>query len=132
MGYGDLTLHTDKYQINMRYAHWKQGSWNRKAVSEGFFRKSPFGGGCAVFAGLERIVDYLRKLSFGDDEIRYLRDQEERYDGAFLEELRRLRFTGDLDAVPEGTLVFAGEPVIRVQARAFEAHLIETALLNFM
>src|SRR5690606_17388207 len=132
MGYGDLTLHTDKYQINMMYAHWKQGSWNRKAVFEVFFRKSPFGGGYAVFAGLERIVDYLRKLSFGDDEIRYLRDQEERYDGAFLEELRRLRFTGDLDAVPEGTLVFAGEPVIRVVARAFEAHLIETALLNFM
>jgi len=132
MRYGDLTLHTDKYQINMMYAHWKQGSWNRKAVFEVFFRQSPFGGGYAVFAGLERIVDYLRKLSFGDEEIRYLREQEERYDGAFLEELRRFRFTGDLDAVPEGTLVFAGEPVIRVEARVFEAHLIETALLNFM
>lgn len=132
MNYNDLTLHTDKYQINMMYAHWKQGSGDRKAVFEVFFRKMPFGGGYAVFAGLERIVKYLRQLSFGDEEIRYLREQEERYEEAFLEELRRFRFTGDLDAVPEGTLVFAGEPVIRVVARAFEAHLIETALLNFM
>lgn len=132
MNYNDLTLHTDKYQINMMYAHWKQGSLNRKAVFEVFFRKLPFGGGYAVFAGLERIVRYLQQLSFGDAEIRYLREQEERYEEAFLEELRRFRFTGNLYSVPEGTLVFAGEPVIRVEARAFEAHLIETAMLNFM
>lgn len=132
MNYNDLTLHTDKYQINMMYAHWKQGSANRKAVFEVFFRKMPFGSGYAVFAGLERIVRYLQQLSFGDEEIRYLREQEERYDEAFLEELRRFRFTGNLDSVPEGTVVFAGEPVIRVETRAFEAHLIETAMLNFM
>jgi len=132
MNYGDLTLHTDKYQVNMMYAHWKQGSLNRKAVFEVFFRKLPFNGGYAVYAGLERIVAYLRQLSFGDEEIRYLREQEERYEEAFLDELRTFRFTGNLDSVPEGTLVFAGEPIIRIEARAFEAHLIETALLNFM
>jgi len=129
--YGNLTLHTDKYQINMMYAHWVQGSLNEKAVFEAYFRKLPFGNGYAVFAGLERIVRYIGSIRFGDEEIDYLREQEESYREEFLEELRRFRFTGSLYCVPEGTLVFPNEPLIRVEARMFEAHLIETAMLNF-
>jgi nicotinate phosphoribosyltransferase len=128
----NLTLHTDKYQINMMYAHWVQGSLNDKAVFEAYFRKLPFGGGYAVFAGLERIVAYVQNLRFGDEEISYLREQEENYKEEFLQELRKFRFTGNLHAMKEGTLVFANEPLIRVEARVFEAQLSETALLNFM
>ncbi|GAB2672175.1 nicotinate phosphoribosyltransferase [Paenibacillus thermoaerophilus] len=127
-----LTLHTDKYQINMMYAHWYHGTLNRKAVFEAYFRKLPFGNGYAVFAGLERIVRYLQELHFNEADIAYLASQEEGYDPAFLEELRRFRFTGNLWCVPEGTVVFPNEPLLRVEATVFEAQLIETALLNFL
>jgi nicotinate phosphoribosyltransferase len=129
---GNLTLHTDKYQINMMYAHWIQGSQNNKAVFEVYFRKLPFDNGYAVAAGLERIAHYIQHLSFGDAELAYLSEQEERYKPEFLDELRNFRFTGDIYAVPEGNLVFANEPVVRVEARIFEAQLIETAILNFL
>ncbi|NBD25762.1 nicotinate phosphoribosyltransferase [Paenibacillus glycinis] len=132
MTHENLTLHTDKYQINMMYAHWVQGSHNKQAVFEVFFRKLPFGNGYAVFAGLERVVDYIRNLRFGDEEIAYLREQEEGYAEAFLDALRELRFTGQLDAVPEGTLVFPNEPLLRITGRIFETQLIETAILNFV
>ncbi|MFC4596658.1 nicotinate phosphoribosyltransferase [Cohnella hongkongensis] len=128
----NLTLHTDKYQINMMYAHWKRGTKNERAAFEAYFRKLPFGGGYAVFAGLERLVEYVRQLKFGDEEIAYLRTQEERYDERFLAELRSFKFSGSISSVCEGALVFPNVPLIRVEARVFEAQLIETALLNFM
>jgi nicotinate phosphoribosyltransferase len=132
MAYDNLTLHTDKYQINMMYAHFLNGSHQDKAVFEGYFRKLPFGNGYAVFAGLQRIVDYIRHLSFGDEEIAFLEQQEESYQAEFLDELRNFRFSGELSCVLEGTLVFANEPLIRVEARIFEAQLVETAILNFL
>ncbi|MFC4779531.1 nicotinate phosphoribosyltransferase [Paenibacillus sp. GCM10023252] len=128
----NLTLHTDKYQINMMYAHWVHGSLHDRAVFEVYFRKLPFGNGYAVAAGLERIIAYIRGLKFGEPELDYLRSQEEQYAEGFLEELKSLSFTGNLDAVPEGTLVFPNEPFIRVEARVFEAQFIETALLNMV
>ncbi|WP_340701554.1 nicotinate phosphoribosyltransferase [Brevibacillus borstelensis] len=127
-----LALHTDKYQINMMYAHWINGTHNRKAVFEAFFRKLPFGNGYAVFAGLERIVKYVEDLRFEESDLDYLREQEENYDPSFLEELRNFRFTGTLHSVKEGSLVFPNEPLVRVESRIFEAQLMETALLNFM
>lgn len=132
MRHEQLALHTDKYQINMMYAHWIHGKHNEKAVFEVYFRKLPFGNGYAVFAGLERAVEYIKHLRFGDEEIAYLRGQEERYRPEFLEQLRRFRFTGSLYAVPEGTPVFPNEPLMRVEGRIFETQLIETALLNFV
>ncbi|RNB84454.1 nicotinate phosphoribosyltransferase [Brevibacillus fluminis] len=132
MATDQLSLLTDKYQINMMYAHWKNGTHNKKRVFEAYFRRLPFGNGFAVFAGLERIVRYINQLSFSEEEIAYLATQEEQYDSGFLDELRKLSFTGTLRAVPEGTLVFPNEPLIQVEARVFEAQLIETALLTFM
>ncbi|NOU93320.1 nicotinate phosphoribosyltransferase [Paenibacillus sp. LMG 31456] len=132
MTYDNLTLHTDKYQINMMYAHWIHGTHESRAVFEVFFRKLPFGNGYAVFAGLQRIVEYVNSLHFDDECIQYLRKQEENYDPQFLEELRRFKFTGDLLAVEEGTIVFPNEPLIRVEGKIFEAQLLETAILNFM
>jgi nicotinate phosphoribosyltransferase len=127
-----LTLHTDKYQINMMYAHWIHGTLRDRAVFDVYFRKLPFGNGFAVAAGLERVVKYIQGLRFGDEEIAYLREQEENYKPEFLEELRSFKFTGNLHAVPEGTLVFPNESLVRIETTMFEAHLIETALLNFM
>lgn len=130
--YPHLTLHTDKYQINMMYAHWKQRTLHRRVVFDMYFRKLPFGNGFAVFAGLERVVRYLEDLSFREEEIRFLAEQEENYDPLFLEELRNFRFRGHLHAVREGAIVFPGEPLLRVEATVFEAQLIETAILNFV
>ncbi|WP_186445884.1 nicotinate phosphoribosyltransferase [Paenibacillus cremeus] len=128
----NLTLHTDKYQINMMYAHWGHGTHLHRAVFDVYFRKLPFGNGFAVCAGLERIVDYVRNLRFGEEELAYLAEQEEAYAPDFLEALRQFKFTGDIYAVPEGTVVFPGEPLIRVEAAVMEAQLIETAVLNFL
>lgn len=116
----------------MMYAHWYNGSHNNKTVFDAYFRKLPFGNGFAVFAGLERIVNYLNELKFDEASIQYLAEQEESYDPRFLDELRAFRFTGNLYSMEEGSLVFPNEPLMRVEARIFEAQLIETALLNFM
>lgn len=128
----NLTLHTDKYQINMIYAHWKLGRQNNIRVFDAYFRKLPFSNGFAVFAGLERIVEYINGLHFDESQIAYLRNQPENYDESFLEALMEFRFTGNISAVLEGTLVFPNEPLVRIEGRLFEVQLIETAVLNFI
>lgn len=128
----NLALHTDKYQLNMMYAHWKNNTHNKKAVFEAYFRSNPFGNGYTVFAGLERLVNYINGLKFTEDDIAYLAELDENYDEAFLEELKNFSFTGSIDSVQEGEIVFPNEPLVRVKARIFEAQLIETALLNFI
>jgi len=127
-----LMLHTDKYQINMMYAHWKHHTHHQKTVFDVYFRKLPFGNGYAVAAGLERVIRYIENLRFCDEDIAFLAKQEENYDLAFLEELRQFKFHGDLYAAIEGTLIFPNEPIIRVEASVFEAQIIETAILNFV
>lgn len=126
-----LALHTDLYQINMAQTYWEDRMHNRRAVFEVYFRKIPFGNGFAVFAGLERIVEYLQNLSFTESDLAYLRD-EVGYDEAFLEYLSEIRFTGTLRAMREGELVFANEPMLRIEAPLVEAQLIETAILNIV
>ncbi|WP_310550382.1 nicotinate phosphoribosyltransferase [Paenibacillus glufosinatiresistens] len=128
----ELALHTDKYQINMMYAHWVNGTHKRRAVFEAYFRKLPFGNGFAVFAGLERIVRYISTLRFSEEDIRYLSEQEENYDPAFLEELLRFRFQGTIHSMQEGAVIFPEEPLVRVEGSIMEAQLVETAILNFM
>ncbi|WP_082727024.1 nicotinate phosphoribosyltransferase [Paenibacillus riograndensis] len=128
----ELALHTDKYQINMMYAHWVNGSHKRRAVFEAYFRKLPFGNGFAVFAGLERITQYISELRFTEEDIRYLSEQEENYAPAFLEELLQFHFQGSIYSMKEGALVFPDEPLVRVEGTIMEAQLVETAILNFM
>src|SRR5690625_4633978 len=113
MNNGNLALHTDKYQLNMMYAYWKNNTHNRKVVFESYFRKNPFQIGYTVFAGLERIVRYINDLTFTEDDIQFLAEQEENYDPAFLDELRKFKFTGNMYAVQEGEVVFPNEPLIR-------------------
>ncbi|MFJ7186926.1 nicotinate phosphoribosyltransferase [Lysinibacillus xylanilyticus] len=126
-----LALHTDLYQINMAESYWADGIHNRKAVFELYFRKLPFGNGYAIFAGLERILEYLRDFRFTDSDIAYLRE-EVGYKEDFIEYLKNIRFTGDMYSMVEGETVFANEPIIRIEAPLVEAQLIETALLNIV
>ncbi|TKC19368.1 nicotinate phosphoribosyltransferase [Robertmurraya kyonggiensis] len=126
-----LTLHTDLYQINMAETYWEDGIHNRKAVFEVYFRKLPFGNGYAIFAGLERIIEYIQKFRFTETDIDYLRN-EVGYKEDFIEYLKTLRFTGNIRSVVEGELVFGNEPLIRVEAPLAEAQLVETALLNIV
>ena len=126
-----LTLHTDLYQINMSEAYWADGMHERKAVFELFFRKLPFGNGYAIFAGLERVLNYLKEFRFTDSDLAYLKEQVG-YEDDFLDYLKTVRFTGDIYSVIEGELVFQNEPLIRIEAPLVEAQLIETALLNIV
>ena len=126
-----LSLHTDLYQINMAKTYWNDGIHHRKAVFEVFFRKMPFKNGFAVFAGLERIIQYLTEFRFTKSDIDYLRETLH-YEEAFLDYLSELSFTGTIYSVSEGELVFANEPMIRVEASLAEAQLIETAILNIV
>ncbi|MEO4055482.1 nicotinate phosphoribosyltransferase [Solibacillus sp. CAU 1738] len=126
-----LTLHTDLYQINMAESYWADGVHNRKAVFELYFRKLPFGNGYAVFAGLERILDYLQNFRFTQTDIAYLHE-ELGYSEDFLDYLKEVRFTGTVHSMVEGELVFSNEPIVRIEAPLVEAQLIETALLNIV
>ncbi len=124
-----LTLHTDLYQINMVESYWADGIHNRKAVFELYFRKLPFGNGYAIFAGLERMMEYLRNFKFSESDIAYLRE-ELGYKEDFLSYLKDVRFTGDMFSMVEGELAFGNEPIVRIEAPLAEAQLVETALLN--
>jgi nicotinate phosphoribosyltransferase len=129
---GISALHTDKYQITMMYAHWKNGSHLKRRAFDLYFRSLPFGNGYAVFVGLERAIHYLENLRFSEDDIAYLQSLEEPFEPEFFDLLRSFRFTGDVYAVPEGTLVFPEEPLMRIEGSVMELQLIETALLNFI
>lgn len=132
MSYVDdsLALHTDKYQINMAQAYWKDNIHQRKAVFEVYFRKIPFQNGYAVFAGLERVIRYLSEFRFTESDLAYLR--EEGYGEDYLAYLEGISFTGNVLSMQEGELVFANEPIMRIEAPLAEAQLIETALLNIV
>ena len=126
-----LTLHTDAYQINMIQTYWQEGIHNQKAVFELFFRKMPFHNGYAVFAGLERIISYIKQLRFSDSDIDYLRN-ELHYDEDFLSYLKNFKFKGTIRSVIEGDIVFNNEPIIQVEGPLADCQLIETALLNIV
>lgn len=126
-----IVLHTDLYQINMAESYWADGIHNKKSVFELYFRNLPFGNGYAIFAGLERILAYFKEFRFSESDIAYLRD-ELHYSEDFLAYLKDLRFTGDVYSMVEGEVVFANEPILRVEAPLAEAQLVETAILNIV
>ncbi|MBF1209578.1 MAG: nicotinate phosphoribosyltransferase [Gemella morbillorum] len=123
-------LHTDLYQINMGYAYFKDGVHERKAYFDVYFRKIPFGGGYAVFAGLEKVVEYLNSFEFTDSDIEYLAGLG--YEDSYLQYLKQMKFTGSIRSVREGEIVFGNEPLIRVEAPLIQAQIIETAILNIV
>jgi nicotinate phosphoribosyltransferase len=121
-------LRTDLYQLTMMQAYWKSGH-DPEATFDYFVRKIP-SGSYLVTAGLSYVLDYIENLSFEDDDIEYLKTQG--FNEEFLDNLRSFRFTGDIFAMPEGSIAFPLEPIIRVTAPIIEAQLIETFLLNKM
>ena len=125
-----LTLHTDLYQINMMQVYFEQGIHNKKAVFEAYFRQQPFKNGYAVFAGLERIVNYLKNLRFSESDIAYLESLG--YKGAFLDYLKNFKMELTVRSAKEGDLVFANEPIVQVEGPLAQCQLVETALLNIV
>ncbi|CAM3638471.1 nicotinate phosphoribosyltransferase [Aeromicrobium ponti] len=126
-----LTLHTDLYQINMAQTYWEDNIHNKKAVFEVFFRKLPFGNGYGIFAGLERVIEYIENFRFTESDLMYLKN-ELHYKDDFLDYLKSMRFSGTIKSMEEGELVFGNEPIMRVEAPLAEAQIVETALLNII
>ncbi len=125
-----LMLHTDLYQINMGETYWFDGIHENTAVFDVYFRSMPFESGYAVFAGLERIIEYIKRFKFSETDIEYLREQG--YQEDYLAYLKDLRFTGNIRSMQEGEICFNNEPLIRVEAPLIQAQLIETAVLNIV
>ncbi len=130
-------LLTDLYELTMAYGYWKCGKIEDEAVFHLFFREEPFAGGYAVAAGLEDTIRYLEEFRFSSDDLDYLRtvsgnDGKPIFPREFLDQLRDLRFTCDVDAIPEGTIVFAQEPLLRVRGPIAQAQIVEAALLNIV
>ena len=126
----NLTMLTDLYQLTMLYGYHKHGMGSRRSVFTMFFRDAP-GLRYAVMAGNQQLQDYIKGLRFTKEDIAYL-DSLQLFDQGFLDFLRDFRFTGNIDAIPEGSLVFPGEPLVRVDAPLSQAQLVETALLTLI
>lgn len=126
----NLTLLTDFYELTMMNGYLKCGTAERKAVFDVFYR-GVGGFSYAVAAGLEQVVEYVENLHFSDDDIEYLRSLNQ-FGEDFLTALKNFKFTGDIKAIPEGTIVFPYEPLLTVTATLFESQLVETALLTFL
>ena len=124
----NLTMLCDFYELTMSQGYFTKGYGDRITYFDLFFRRCPDGGGFAIAAGLEQIVQYIQDLHFGPEDIAYLRGRK-MFSEDFLEYLANFRFTGDIWAVPEGTPIFPREPVITVRAPAIQAQLVETYLL---
>ncbi len=126
-----LTLHTDLYQLNMMKTYWELGRADLNSVFECYFRKMPFKHGYAIFAGLERVVNYLDNLSFSDSDIEYLREITD-YPEEFLSYLKAFKFTCTVRSAVEGEMVFNDEPILQVEGPLAQCQLVETAILNIV
>ena len=131
----DFGLLTDLYQLTMAAGYYDRGMHNRRAIFHLFYRKPPFGGKYAIATGQALAADIIRGLRFSADDVQYLgrlkgADGQPLFREPFLNYLQRLRFSGDVLAMPEGSRVYPHEPILRVEASLVEAQLLETALLN--
>src|SRR6266478_521813 len=134
---GARALLTDLYQLTMAYGYWKTGKADQEAVFHLLFRKQPFQGGFTLCCGLEDSIQYLRGFKFEKPDLEYLgqlkgNDGRRLFEPAFLKYLGRLKLRLDVDAIPEGTVVFPQEPLLRVRGSILQAQLVETALLNLV
>ena len=124
----NLTMLCDFYELTMGAGYFANGYTDRITYFDLFFRRCPDGGGFAIAAGLEQIVQYIQELHFDPEDIAYLRERK-CFNEDFLNYLANFKFTGDIWAVPEGTPIFPREPIITVRAPAIQAQLVETYLL---
>jgi len=127
----NTTMLTDLYQLTMMQGLYLAGKDSQEAVFDRFYRTNPCNGGYSIVAGLEHVIEYIKNIKFTNDDIEYLRGLTI-FGEEFLDYLKKFRFTGDIWAIPEGTVVFPGEPLLRVHAKKNEALFIETALSMFL
>jgi nicotinate phosphoribosyltransferase len=132
-----LALLTDLYQLTMAYGYWKLNRHQQEAVFHLTFRKQPFNGGYSIACGLGPVIEFLQDLHFDRSDLDYLatltgNDGARLFEPAFLDYLAELKFTCNLDAIPEGTVVFPHEPIIRVRGPMLICQLLETPLLNLI
>lgn len=130
-------LLTDLYQLTMAYGYWKLGIHEREAVFHQIFRKNPFKGNYAITCGLDTVIEFLQHFQFSEEDLSYLATLQtpkrtELFCPEFLDYLRNLRFSCDIDAIPEGTLVFPHEPLLRVKGPLLQCQLLESTLLNII
>ncbi|MBO5888753.1 MAG: nicotinate phosphoribosyltransferase, partial [Clostridia bacterium] len=126
----NLTLMTDLYQLTMMNGYLKNNKHTERVIFDVFFRQNELIT-YSLAAGLEQAIDYILNLEFNDDDISYLRSLN-LFGEDFLDYLKNLKFTGDVYSVPEGTMVFPGEPILTICAPIMQAQLIETAILNII
>lgn len=122
--------YTDQYQLTMGQVYFLKGHTHHKAIFDYFFRKSPFKGGYAVFAGLQNLLEILKDLKFDEKDLKFLRELGLNSD--YIDYLKDFRFRGQVYSVREGEVVFPGEPIVRIEANIIEAQIIETLLLNML
>ena len=127
----NLTMLTDLYQLTMMYGYFKKNMMKNIAVFDMFFRRNTENNAYAIMAGLEQVIDFINDLHFAEEDIQYLRSLQ-LFDEDFFQYLKNFKFTGEIYSIPEGTVVFPYEPLIRVKAPIMQAQLIETALLNIV
>lgn len=126
----NLTLLTDFYELTMMQGYFKSGK-NPVVVFDVFYRTNPSGNGFAIAAGLEQLIEYVKDLRFSEEDVEYLRNLG-MFEEEFLRYLLTFQFTGDIYSVPEGTVIFPMEPIVKVIAPIMEAQLVETAILNII
>ena len=124
----NMTMLTDFYELTMSRGYFDNGMENTYAYFDLYFRSVPQGGGFAIMAGVEQMVDYLQSLHFTEDDLSFLAGTGQ-FDEAFLDYLRHFRFACDVWAIPEGTPIFPGEPIVKVRGPIIQAQMIETMLL---
>ena len=127
----NLTLLTDLYELTMMQGYFKHKDQNETVIFDAFYRTNPCDGGYAICAGLEQVIDYVKNLRFSAEDIDYLRSLGI-FEEDFLEYLSDFKFSGDIYAIPEGTVIFPREPLIKIIAPIMEAQLVETAILNII
>lgn len=127
----NLTLLTDLYELTMMQGYFKNKDQNEIVIFDAFYRSNPCDGGYAISAGLEQVIDYIKNLRFEEEDIAYLRSLNI-FEEDFLAYLADFKFSGDIYAIPEGTVMFPREPMIKVIAPIMEAQLVETAILNII
>ncbi len=127
----NLTLLTDLYEMTMMQGYFRNKDRNETVIFDAFYRNNPCGGGYAISAGLEQVIQYIKELHFDEEDISYLASLGI-FERDFLDYLRDFRFSGDIYAIPEGTVMFPREPMVKVIAPIMEAQLMETAILNIV
>ena len=127
----NLTLLTDLYELTMMQGYFKHKDRNETVIFDAFFRNNPMDSGYSIMAGLEQVIQYIKELKFEQQDIDYLASlcifQQD-----FLDYLKDFKFTGDIYAIPEGSIMFPREPMIKVIAPIMQAQLVETAILNII